>query len=200
LLRAATNALTPGDFSIGQPTEKDRLADLRRLTRARRPTDFAEFEAPIRAELFSAERFEQHAQSWRSRKRSPRIRRSIVRWSRACSKTDAYCTKLTSSSAMRATADRNHAGAEWLLDNFHVVEDQLRDIREHLPASYYKLLPKLAEGPLRVTHACMALRGDRRPHRQPLRPGLADPLCTRLPARTALTIGELWACRFRCAS
>jgi len=28
LLRAASNALTPGDFSIGQPTEKDRLADL----------------------------------------------------------------------------------------------------------------------------------------------------------------------------
>ncbi|MEO5787249.1 MAG: hypothetical protein ABIS17_17280, partial [Casimicrobiaceae bacterium] len=34
-----------------------------RLRRAGRPTDFAHFEAPIRAELFSAERLEQHAQS-----------------------------------------------------------------------------------------------------------------------------------------
>src|SRR5438093_1574807 len=39
--------------------------------------------------------------------------------------------------------------AEWLVDNFHVVEDQLREIRDDLPAGFYRELPKLAEGPHR---------------------------------------------------
>ncbi len=38
------------------------------------------------------------------------------------------------------------AGAEWLLDNFHVIDEQVRDIRRDLPRSYYKALPKLTEG------------------------------------------------------
>ena len=38
--------------------------------------------------------------------------------------------------------------AEWILDNFHVVEEQLREIRDHLPGSYYRLLPKIAAGHL----------------------------------------------------
>jgi cyclic beta-1,2-glucan synthetase len=37
--------------------------------------------------------------------------------------------------------------AEWLVDNYYVVEDQLREIREDLPRSYYAELPKLAAGP-----------------------------------------------------
>jgi cyclic beta-1,2-glucan synthetase len=35
---------------------------------------------------------------------------------------------------------------EWLLDNFHVIEEQLREIRESLPKSYYRELPTLASG------------------------------------------------------
>ncbi len=37
---------------------------------------------------------------------------------------------------------------EWLLDNYHIVEEQIREIRNHLPADYYNELPKLADGPL----------------------------------------------------
>src|SRR5256886_15790459 len=36
--------------------------------------------------------------------------------------------------------------AEWLVDNFHIVEEQVREIREDLPKGYYHELPKLAEG------------------------------------------------------
>ncbi len=36
--------------------------------------------------------------------------------------------------------------AEWLVDNFHIVDDQLREIREDLPPGFYRELPKLAEG------------------------------------------------------
>src|SRR2546425_553043 len=38
--------------------------------------------------------------------------------------------------------------AEWLVDNFHIVEEQLREIREDLPPGFYRELPKLARGPL----------------------------------------------------
>ena len=37
--------------------------------------------------------------------------------------------------------------AEWLLDNYHLVEEQIREIRDDLPPGYYRQLPKLAEGP-----------------------------------------------------
>ena len=38
--------------------------------------------------------------------------------------------------------------AEWLVDNFHLVEGQLREIRENLPSSYYRELPKIQDGHL----------------------------------------------------
>ncbi len=39
-------------------------------------------------------------------------------------------------------------GAEWLVNNSHVVEEQIRDVRKNLPRAYYEQLPKLADGPL----------------------------------------------------
>jgi cyclic beta-1,2-glucan synthetase len=38
--------------------------------------------------------------------------------------------------------------AEWLVDNFHVVDEQVREIRDDLPPGFYRKLPKLTEGPL----------------------------------------------------
>ena len=37
--------------------------------------------------------------------------------------------------------------AEWLVDNYHLIEKQIREIRADLPAGYYRQLPKLAAGP-----------------------------------------------------
>jgi cyclic beta-1,2-glucan synthetase len=37
---------------------------------------------------------------------------------------------------------------EWLLDNFHVVREHIREVRESLPRGYYHELPELASGPL----------------------------------------------------
>ena len=36
--------------------------------------------------------------------------------------------------------------AEWLIDNFHIIEEQLREVREDLPKSFYRELPKLGSG------------------------------------------------------
>ena len=122
----------------------------RRLRRARRPTDFTEFEEPIRAELFSAERLEQHAQSLalaQTVTRNPTDERTLVPRVRENGRVLHEAHKLIGNAARQRLAIT--AAAEWLLDNFHVIEDQLRDIRNHLPAGYYRKLPKLADGPLR---------------------------------------------------
>ena len=37
---------------------------------------------------------------------------------------------------------------EWLLDNFHIVEEHIREVRDSLPSGYYRELPELAGGPL----------------------------------------------------
>ena len=48
-----------------------------------------------------------------------------------------------------ARADGQSVGSEdWLRDNYHVVQDQVREIRQDLPRKYYVELPKLGEGPL----------------------------------------------------
>ncbi|MGQ0595914.1 GH36-type glycosyl hydrolase domain-containing protein [Aquabacterium sp.] len=38
--------------------------------------------------------------------------------------------------------------AEWLLDNFHLIEAQLKEIHEGLPHSYFRSLPMLVDAPL----------------------------------------------------
>ena len=38
--------------------------------------------------------------------------------------------------------------AEWLMDNYHLVEQQIRQTRSDLPAGFYRQLPKLSDGPL----------------------------------------------------
>ena len=40
------------------------------------------------------------------------------------------------------------SAGEWFLDNFYIVEEQIREVRKDLPADYYNELPKLSQGPL----------------------------------------------------
>jgi cyclic beta-1,2-glucan glucanotransferase len=84
--------------------------------------------------------------------------------------------------------------AEWLVDNFHVVEEQIREIRDDLPRAYYRQLPKLAEGPLRGYPRVFGLVWAFVAHTD----SRFDPqmLCRFVRAYQRvqpLTIGELWA-------
>ena len=38
--------------------------------------------------------------------------------------------------------------AEWMLDNFYLARQSLRQVREDMPKGFYRQLPKLAAGPL----------------------------------------------------
>ena len=47
-----------------------------------------------------------------------------------------------------ARADPQPVGSEeWIRDNYHVVLDQIREVRQDLPKKFYFELPKLADGP-----------------------------------------------------
>jgi len=51
---------------------------------------------------------------------------------------------------------RIEPAGEWLLDNFYLIEEQIRTARRHLPKGYSRELPSLAEGASAGLRACMA--------------------------------------------
>jgi cyclic beta-1,2-glucan synthetase len=104
---------------------------------------------PIRAELFSVERLELHARSLAKTQELSRRRGRLRLISRRLAENGEV---LLSSYREMSKAIREEAlltpAAEWLVDNFHLVESQVREIRENLPRSYYRELPKLEGGHL----------------------------------------------------
>jgi cyclic beta-1,2-glucan synthetase len=104
---------------------------------------------PIRSELFGVERLERHAASLASADRITfRPSRGVDLVGRLTDNerhlAAAYHDVVK---AVEAKQDITPAD-EWFLDNYHVVDEQLRDVRDHLPRSYYRRLPKITEGHL----------------------------------------------------
>src|SRR5712664_3851246 len=105
-------------------------------------------EESIREELFSIERLEQHAESLAAAQpvtARPTTGRSLAVRLRDNESVllEAYRTIASAVGAGRAITP----AAEWLLDNYHLVEGQIREIRDDLPPGYYRQLPKLTTGP-----------------------------------------------------
>lgn len=115
---------------------------------SRRPF-LQETEEPIRSELFSVERLEQHAESLATAQRvtaKPEAGRPLTGRLR-----DNDRVLLQAYRALAKAVSEEQVimpAAEWLVDNFHVVDEQIREIHAALPGGYYRQLPKLAEGPL----------------------------------------------------
>ena len=113
------------------------------------PAIFGPTEGPIRAELFSIERLEQHAASLAAAQRvSPGFEKGRTLTERLADNAKVLA------GAYRAIVQATRAhqsippAAEWLLDNYHVVDEQIREIKDDLPPGYYRKLPKLIDGPL----------------------------------------------------
>ena len=162
----------------------------------RRPTAVPwDTEDSIREELFSVERLEEHGESLAAAQQitaRPMPRRSLVARLRDNEAVllEAYLTIGSAAGDGRATTP----AAEWLLDNYHVVEDQIREIRDDLPSGYYRQLPKLADGPFAGYPRVFGLSWSFVAHTD----SRFDPdmLCRFVRAYQRiqpLTIGELWA-------
>ena len=106
-------------------------------------------EKPIRAELFSVERLEQHAETLAAAQRitdNPRRGHALARRVRENGRVLLISYRLLAGAIREERAVT--PAAEWLVDNYYIVDEQLRDIRDHLPRGFYHELPKLAEGHL----------------------------------------------------
>lgn len=151
--------------------------------------------SPIRAELFSVERLEDHARSLAAAQAvSPREVKGA-----------SLSTRLADDERVLLAAYRDIAddiaqgaaitpAAEWLIDNFHIVEKQIRQVRADLPPRYYRQLPKLVGGPLAGYPRVFGVAWGFVAHTD----SLFDPEILHRYVRAyqdvqALTIGELWA-------
>ncbi len=104
---------------------------------------------PIRSEIFGPERFAQHGRSLGATHRTklahdgsssffPLLRSNIEILRQA----NRYI------GLQAATGYDTSPAAQWLLDNFHLIEAQLHEVYEGLPRSYFRTLPVLLDPPL----------------------------------------------------
>jgi cyclic beta-1,2-glucan synthetase len=151
-------------------------------------------EQPLRSELLSVDQLRQHARTIAS---SHEIDKRFG--------PDQLLPRLAENEvallgAYEAVSDAVKQGvriapaADWLLDNFHLIEEQIRTARRHLPRTYSGELPRLASGPLagypRVYAIALELisHGDGRVDAESLSGFVAS-----YQAITTLKLGELWA-------
>jgi len=163
----------------------------------RRPYFSAAFvgeEPPLRAELFSREQMAQHGKILAGSHRLSTTRGSDALLTRlAANETMLVAVRTLLTEAVNDGRRITPAG-EWLLDNFYLIEEQIRTARRHLPARYSRELPSLADGPSarlpRVYDIALETisHGDGRLDTD----GLGGFVST-YQAVTPLTIGELWA-------
>ena len=166
----------------------------RRFAKAQIPALWQD-RALIRAELFGIERLEEHGRSLAAAQ--PLMPRQTVGHPLAGRLADnaAFLLKANLAIAQRAI-DRRHTtpAADWLIDNYHLVEIQIREIGIDLPPKYYAELPKLATGPFaalpRVFGAAWSLIAHTDSH---IEPETLSRFLMAYQEVQPLTIGELWA-------
>jgi cyclic beta-1,2-glucan synthetase len=84
--------------------------------------------------------------------------------------------------------------AEWFVDNFHVVDAVVRQVREDLPHGFYRQLPKLADGPLEGYPRVLGLAWAFVAHTDSrFEPETLQRFVRGFQRAQPLTIGELWA-------
>ncbi|MDP1904503.1 MAG: glucoamylase family protein [Pseudomonadota bacterium] len=101
---------------------------------------------PLRAELFSSDQMAQHGIRLASA-HSLAVRRTSDQLLARLAANEAVLIETCDQLTAAVTAKRRITPAgEWLLDNFYLVEEQIRTARRHLPKDYSQELPSLAGG------------------------------------------------------
>ena len=149
---------------------------------------------PLRAELFSSDQMEQHGKTLAGSHRVGVSRapdRLLAGFAENEDVLRGACDLLTE--AVKANRRITPAG-EWLLDNFYLIEEQIRTARRHLPKGYSRELPRLLGGPSaglpRVYDIALETisHGDGR-----VDPESLSSFVAAYQTVTVLKLGELWA-------
>ncbi|MDP9043944.1 MAG: carbohydrate-binding protein, partial [Pseudomonadota bacterium] len=149
---------------------------------------------PNRSEIFGPERFAQHGRSLGDTHRARTASRSAAFFPRLEDNIRVLRQAQRYIGAQARTGYQVSPAAEWLLDNFHLIEGQLKEIHDGLPRRYFRDLPVLVDEPLAglpriygvawafVAHTDGAFDEDLLTH-----------FLAAYQERRELTLGELWA-------
>jgi cellobiose phosphorylase len=149
---------------------------------------------PFRAELFSVDQMEQHGKALAANHRLSRYGRHNRLLQRLDENEKVLVDSCTLLMNVVKAKSRIAPAGEWLLDNFYLVEDQIRIARQHLPKNYSRELPRLANGNSRGLPRVYDLavqviaHGDGR-----VDSVLLSRFISAYQTVVPLTLGELWA-------
>ncbi len=151
-------------------------------------------EQPLRAELFSADQMKQHGKALAAL-HDPILERAPDRLLPRLAENERVliATRNLLTEAVQTSRRITPAG-EWLLDNFYLIEEQIRTARRHLPKGYSREFPSLVRGPSagfpRVYDIALETisHGDGR-----VDPENLSSFVAAYQTVTALRLGELWA-------
>jgi cellobiose phosphorylase len=183
-------------MKIGPPIINESLHRLKsRLWENDRSQKFADGLPPLRSELFSTEQMEQYGKTLAGlHTLGPRVDPEQQLLSRlAENETILLEVHDLLSEAVKANRQITPAG-EWLLDNFYLIEEQIRTGRRHLPKGYSKELPRLLNGPSEGLPRVYDIAKEIISHGE----GHVDPenlrrFITAYQTINTLKLGELWA-------
>ncbi len=151
--------------------------------------------SPIREEMFGPERLEHHAESLaRGQSIADRPRRVLNLTVRLKRNAAVLLSAYRYSGAALLDGQPVPPAAQWLLDNYHLVEKQLTQIALDLPPRYYRQLPKVASGPFAGYPRVLELAWAYVAHTDSLISGQVLRRFVRAYQTVQpLTIAELWA-------
>jgi cellobiose phosphorylase len=182
-------------LTIGSTLDSLKMRRLRAFRRRRTAMRTKpEQEPALRSELFSAEQMERHGRALAAQHRlSPRSRSNLLlaRLDDNEAVLIHTCERLTNATRRKR---RITPAGEWLLDNFYLVEEQIRIARRHLPKGYSRELPRLESGPSAGLPRAYDIALEIISHGD----GRVDTLSLHrfvhaYQSVTALSLGELWA-------
>ena len=111
-----------------------------------RTEKYSDESPPLRAELFTEEQLEQHALALATRhplisgQPSEQLLKRLAENETILLEVHALLTEVVK------VNNRVTPAAEWLLDNFYLIEEQIYTGKKHLPKGYSRGLPQLAKG------------------------------------------------------
>ncbi len=156
---------------------------------------FANAEPPMRSELFSADQMEQHGKILAGTHTFISKAKSEQKLLKRLAENEVFLFEVHELLIETVKAKRAVTPAgEWLLDNFYLIEEQIRIGKKHLPKGYSRELPRLSHGLSKGLPRVYDIAQEIISHGD----GRVDPenlnrFVAAYQTVTTLKLGELWA-------